>query len=130
MLVEVLPALVLLSVVLAAGLRLQLAASRLAQLAAERVSEEEAFAWALVAWRTSSGLLVIVEPDASGRWTVRDLPDAGWLPEAVPASGAYWFRRQRVDSIAAGARWFVEAKGRSGQWIGWCEFAAVMEEFP
>ena len=120
LLMEVLPALMLLSVVLAAGLRLQVAAFRVASLAARRQSAEQAFQWTLALWAGTSGRAVELDSGSSAGWQTREFPGPEWLPAGAPGPGQFRFRRMLEQTGSGAAFWRVEFQDQRGEWVGWC----------
>lgn len=134
LLLEALPALLLLAAILVTGAGLK--ASRMRSEARMQQQEylETAFQETWQSWKNSTSRAAVAQVGDDGGWKVVQFPDAGWLPPAGTGAGAgfrasYALRRSsRLDEDGCGY-WEIEVqKGATGDWQWWARVYESKEE--
>lgn len=129
MLLELLPAILLLAFVLTAALQVQVAAMRLADRAELKRRQEVAFVSVWAAWQESGGIAAMVDLSGDAVGEVREFPGSEWLPDTDPDRPSIHFRR-RLEAVAGNRVWLVEAQLPRGGWEEWCWILGEPEAYP
>jgi hypothetical protein len=122
-LLEALPALVLLLALLGAALRLTWTAALARDHGAGMELTEAGLNEACAFWRTSGGEVVLARRGAGGAWRLNGFPDLSWLPPAEAAGdpAARVYRRETWQGPDGARYWRVFARGgaqrgRAAEW--------------